>query len=1022
MKPINPMKVCVLSFGVLALFIGMPLHSESIFIIDIPTKLPNGISYGSYSPPLAIGYSGLLAGRNYTLAGWLLITNNGSNWSLASTQWSSNTFRLDTTAGTNFSGTLWIVTNMDIFPTTTGYDWVFRLYDPDGTQVGFDQRFISPTASQPPVQAPIGNRTVDIGQTMGILLSATDTNNTVQYGATNLPAGITSFDTNAGQFVWTPTNAGAFGPVIFWTQDNGDGNLEDGEAVNFTVLATPYITNQPSSQVVTQRSAVSFSVQATSQTALSYQWRFNGTNIAGATANTFTKSSVSTNDAGGYSVIVSNAIGAVSSQPAVLVVSEPTTPIASEALSIAELQSLMDEYRLSFQVYSDISAGGNHFHAMGQLPDQYSAVGLSGICTNNPHSGATCIECTFTNISNTNGGGFYFMNGILYGSAPLPYFGGTNLPDSPLIISNYTGYDLTGATNLTFWARGGTGGEQVEFFVGGVGRDPASGIATNPFPDSLPRTPSQGKITTLTTNWRQFSIDLAHSNLTNVMGGFGWYTGASNNPNGATFYLDDIQYELSASARTQRQNEPRFIRSYRTLPIEPDFFNSTPLVDFDVVLRDVAYTYDNSVAILAFLADGSTDSLRRAELIGDAFVYAAQHDRTYVNGPFRTAYAPGDLTVPPGWVVNKKVGTVAMPGFYLENPDRYYEVENADVDTGNNAWATIALLALYKQTTNAEYLAAALNAANFIMSNRVDNAEFPGFLGGIYNAETTNSTIRPYKSTEHNLDTYAAFSVLYQITGQTQWLSGAILASNFVEMMWETNRGCYLAGTTGDTPDSRNQAVGQLPVDTQTWTILAIPDTLDRHPHLFEALEEYHTNHTDGFTGEDFNDDRDGVWFEGTAQTTVDYASVGNRAQIDQHRATLWAAQQIPPPYGDRMGTPAASHDGVTSGFSFVLFRRPHVGATSWNILAQKGFNPFYQTRQPLFLQTPTTVSNQVLHSPSLQMTALGEPGATVVLQSSTNLIQWIPVSTNTSAYGENVLTQTVNSASRAVLFRAEIK
>lgn len=47
----------------------------------------------------------------------------------------------------------------------------------------------------------------------------------------------------------------------------------------------------------------------------------------------------------------------------------------------------------------------------------------------------------------------------------------------------------------------------------------------------------------------------------------------------------------------------------------------------------------------------------------------------------------------------------------------------------------------------------------------------------------------------------------------------------------------------------------------------------------------------------------------------------------------------------------AASHDGVSSVLSFDLFRRAYVVVvTSLNLFAQKGFNPFHQTRQPLFL------------------------------------------------------------------------
>lgn len=1007
--------------GLFILICCLSAHAQTISIVDIPDKLPTGLTGTNYSPPVAISYSGLNAGQIYTLAGWLLIPGS---WDYGSSFWRSNSFQLDNTQGTNSSGVLWVASNMDVFTNSGQFDWEFQLYDMNGHPVGpLSQSFIDATTNRPPVLAPIGNRTYGVGQTIGILLSATDPNgNIVQFGATNLPAG-TNFNPVTGQFIWTPTNAGTFGPVVFWARDVGDGSLQDGELVTFTIKATPFITLQPVSQVVTQGSTVKISVAAQSSTMMSYQWRVNGTNISGARASSLTLANVSTNNAGVYSVIVSNSVGISASQNAILVIKLPSTPVASVNLCLAELQNLMDEYHLAFQVYTDISAGGNHFEAFGQLPDQTSAVGISGICTNQPHFGATCVQCTFTNQPGANGGGFYFMTGILYDGAPLPYFGEPYLTNTPLPVTNFSGYNLTGSTGLTFWARGQKGGEKIEFFVGGVGRDATTGIATNPYPDSMPRYPAVGTTSTLTTSWEQFTINLTTNNLTNIMGGFGWYASGAEDPNGATFYLDDIQYDLSSVAQTQRLNLPRFIRSYRTLPVQPDFFNSTPDVDFDIVLRNVAYTYDNAVAILAFLADGSSDSQRRAKLIGDAFVQAAKHDRFLTNGCFRTAYMPGDLAVAPGWVVNGKIGTVPMPGFYLENPDQYYELgDNANVDTGNNAWATIALLALYNEFRDTNYLVAAENAGQFIQTMRTNITTFPGFLGGISGVESTTPTIRPYKSTEHNLDTYAAFTVLYQITGQTQWLSGAILASNFVESMWETNRGCYLAGTTGGSPDSRNQLVGELPLDTQTWTILSIPGTLARHPDLFAALETYHRNQHDGFDGEDFNDDTNGVWFEGTAQTAVDYASVGNSLRLDQLRATLQAAQQTPPPYGDGMGMPAASHDGVSSGFGFDLFRRPHVGATSWNIFAQKGFNPFYQTRQPLFMETTSIVSNQILHSKSVQMTALGEPGITLVMQSSTNLTRWTPFVTNMSAFGENVTTQSVNSANRVIFYRAKVQ
>lgn len=976
----------------LALSLDSPSRCESISVVEAPARLPSGATLGQYSPPLGISYSGLNAGEAYILKAWLLAPGP---WYCASTEWCEKTGSLENSDGSNPSGVLWFTTDMDVYAYSF-FDWVFRLYDTNGSQVAWTEQYIGATTNKPPVLATIGNRSGAVGQTLSFTLSAVDPEGgPVLFGATNLPAGAI-LDGTTGVFAWTPTNAGTSGPVVFWAQDDGEDALRDGETVIFSITDAPYITGQPISQVVVPGSSVLFTVSATSRTPMSYQWRFNGTNIDNATMATFVLTNITQNDAGGYSVVVCNADGCQSSRDAVLTVILPRTPLDSIALSLEELRNLMDEYHQSFQVYTDISSGGSHFHARGQLPDETSAVGISGSYTNNPHSGATCSQCTFTNVTGDNNGGFYFLTGILYGRAPLPYFGESNVVGTPLIITNFTGYDLTGAQRVTFWTMGERGGEQIEFFVGGVGRNPTNGAAIEPFPDSMPRYPVAGTTFTLTTNWQQFTVDLSGRNLTNIMGGFGWFAEATKNPQGATFYLDDIVYELSPAQQAKRLNEPRFIRSFRTRPVEPDIFDADLDDDLDFVLREVAFTYDNALAVLAFLADGSGDSLRRAHLIGEAFIQAATGDRSYTDGRMRTAYTPGDIALPPGWIVNGKAATTSVPGFYLENPPRFFEVENADIDTGNNAWAMIALLALQKQFGGTNYLAAARRVGEFIQTMRWDAGPFPGFRGGIQGAETVTPTLRTYASTEHNLDTYAAFTSMYRFTGETQWQADASLALGFVELMWDNEDGCYLAGTTGGSPDARNHVPGQLPLDTQSWNVLAVPDVLARHPQLLDCPEQHHRAQHDGFDGFDFNEDRDGVWFEGSGQMAVAYAFAGVDSRVDQLRATLQAAQQIPPPFGDGLGMPAASHDGVTSGFSFKLFLRPHVGATAWNIFAQLGFNPFYQIFRPVRVNL---LGFDAAHHPQLRV--VGEPGKNHVLQKSLDLFRWTSIQTNSSALGQ---------------------
>ena len=101
-----------------------------------------------------------------------------------------------------------------------------------------------------------------------------------------------------------------------------------------TVLVRPAITQQPASQVAGTGSSVTFGVTATGSQ-LSYQWRSNGVNVAGANATNLTLNAVQTNYSGNYSVTITNLVGSVTSSVAVLAVYAPPMIVVQPTNQIA---------------------------------------------------------------------------------------------------------------------------------------------------------------------------------------------------------------------------------------------------------------------------------------------------------------------------------------------------------------------------------------------------------------------------------------------------------------------------------------------------------------------------------------------------------------------------------------------------------------------------------------------------------------------------------------------------------------
>ncbi len=193
----------------------------------------------------------------------------------------------------------------------------------------------------------------------------------------------------------------------------------------------------------------------------------------------------------------------------------------------------------TFSVYTDKNSADNHYIPSGWMGD-YGDVRLNDQSMDNPHSGTTSLQFIYTAKKAQGQGwtGVYWQN-------PANNWG-----------SKKGGYDLTGMTKLTFWARGAKGGEVIQkVMIGGI---------KGTYPDST--VVEYGPLE-LTEAWKEYTVNLAGKDLSYISGGFGWVTNADLNPDGATFYFDDIKFSIDPALKPEMkkaENLPFYVFADRS--------------------------------------------------------------------------------------------------------------------------------------------------------------------------------------------------------------------------------------------------------------------------------------------------------------------------------------------------------------------------------------------------------------------------------------------------------------------------
>lgn len=175
----------------------------------------------------------------------------------------------------------------------------------------------------------------------------------------------------------------------------------------------------------------------------------------------------------------------------------------------------MNTFERPFVVYSDYIPGKLKGVPSGWMGD-YRDLTLELNCTNNPHGGASCIKFTYS----AKGSRYSDMAGVMW----------QNPANNSGDIDG--GVDLTGATQLTFWARGEKGKEVIDAFM--------FGGTMGAYPDSDKTSISYIR---LKKEWMQYTIDISKCDLSYISSFFGWVAARFNNRKGMTLYLDDIVIE-----------------------------------------------------------------------------------------------------------------------------------------------------------------------------------------------------------------------------------------------------------------------------------------------------------------------------------------------------------------------------------------------------------------------------------------------------------------------------------------------
>jgi hypothetical protein len=193
----------------------------------------------------------------------------------------------------------------------------------------------------------------------------------------------------------------------------------------------PAITKQPVSQTVVEGQSATFTIEATG-TDITYQWRRDNQNIAGATADSYTVFDATLDSAAAYTCTVSNVAGSVTSSSATLTVTLRAPVITSHPQSAFVVEGDPASF--------NVAATGTNLSYQWQK----NSVNISGAtATSYSITETTRLDQASYRVIVSNSGGAVTSLGANLTVEPA-------LPDPPVIVQHPQSLSLAEGTNATF--------------------------------------------------------------------------------------------------------------------------------------------------------------------------------------------------------------------------------------------------------------------------------------------------------------------------------------------------------------------------------------------------------------------------------------------------------------------------------------------------------------------------------------------------------------------------------------------